>query len=136
MSKRRFERFKKVLEEQLDAIAESIAPLAQCFSISADDQSDSIDHASANSQQFLALRLHERMGKFEEKLECVTKCIDQGTFGVCRECKEAIDPERLEARPMTVFCVRCKDRLEREENRRRTKQGVRFGRLHSLARFA
>ncbi len=136
MSERGFERFKKVLEGQIDAIAESIAPLVQCFSISADDQADDIDYASAKSQQFLALRLHERMGKFEEKVGGVTKCIEQGTFGICRECKEPIDPARLDARPMTVFCVRCKDQLEHEEKRRRAKQGGHVGRIHLLALFA
>jgi DnaK suppressor protein len=33
--------------------------------------------------------------------------IDDGSYGVCDRCGAAIPPERLEARPWSVLCVRC-----------------------------
>lgn len=33
--------------------------------------------------------------------------LDQGTFGVCKECDAAISEERLKALPYTAHCVRC-----------------------------
>ncbi len=33
--------------------------------------------------------------------------IAEGTFGRCERCGQAIAPERLEARPTSLTCVRC-----------------------------
>ena len=41
--------------------------------------------------------------------------IDQGTFGVCDDCGEKISLKRLEARPETTLCIRCKEDQERVE---------------------
>jgi DnaK suppressor protein len=39
--------------------------------------------------------------------------IDAGTYGVCRECGEEIEPKRLEAVPYAATCADCADRKER-----------------------
>ena len=39
--------------------------------------------------------------------------IDQGEFGKCLECGRWICLERLRARPWAVYCLECKERLER-----------------------
>jgi RNA polymerase-binding transcription factor DksA len=36
--------------------------------------------------------------------------IDQGTYGNCVRCGEAIPPERLTLRPWAATCVRCANR--------------------------
>lgn len=33
--------------------------------------------------------------------------LDEGSYGICDRCGETIAPERLEARPSSVLCVRC-----------------------------
>jgi DnaK suppressor protein len=40
---------------------------------------------------------------------------DDGTFGICEECGEPISMKRLEARPETTLCIRCKEDQERNE---------------------
>ena len=49
------------------------------------------------------------------KIEKALKKIDEGTFGVCEECGEEIQVKRLEARPETTLCIRCKEDQERME---------------------
>lgn len=39
--------------------------------------------------------------------------IDAGTYGVCRECGEAIEARRLEALPFAATCADCADYEER-----------------------
>ncbi|MCO5999593.1 TraR/DksA family transcriptional regulator [Actinoallomurus rhizosphaericola] len=39
--------------------------------------------------------------------------IDQGTYGVCESCGQAIGKARLQAFPRATLCVRCKQREER-----------------------
>jgi len=36
--------------------------------------------------------------------------IDEGTFGVCKECDERINPERLMEVPHTTSCFECKNK--------------------------
>lgn len=33
--------------------------------------------------------------------------LDEGSYGVCDRCGATVAPERLEARPWSVLCVRC-----------------------------
>jgi DnaK suppressor protein len=40
--------------------------------------------------------------------------IDEGTYGVCERCEEAIPVKRLELLPFTRYCVQCQTELERE----------------------
>ena len=49
------------------------------------------------------------------KLDLAIRKIDEGTFGTCEICDEQIGRKRLEARPETSLCIRCKEDQEREE---------------------
>ena len=40
----------------------------------------------------------------------------QGRYGLCLECGEPIDIERLELRPYTRFCIDCKTQMEKRES--------------------
>lgn len=117
MKSQRLGKFKALLEEQIEGISRSVAPLKQVFSVCDDDRMDEIDTANADVQRHIALRLHERHGKFSEKVLGVAKTFFDGSFGICRACNEEIDIARLLVRPMTLLCVDCKSDQEREEKR-------------------
>jgi RNA polymerase-binding transcription factor DksA len=36
----------------------------------------------------------------------------EGRYGICEECNQPIDPERLAVRPQATLCVSCQRRLE------------------------
>jgi DnaK suppressor protein len=44
--------------------------------------------------------------------------VDEGTYGLCEDCGEAIDERRLRALPATPFCTPCQARHERAGTRR------------------
>ena len=48
-------------------------------------------------------------------LDVTLEKIDNGTFGTCDDCGEKISIKRLEARPETTLCIRCKEDQERVE---------------------
>ncbi|HSO28744.1 MAG TPA: TraR/DksA C4-type zinc finger protein [Candidatus Sulfomarinibacteraceae bacterium] len=56
-------------------------------------------------QRDLALRDRERaqLRQVEDALERITA----GTYGVCRNCGKAIDPDRLAAIPWAATCIDC-----------------------------
>ncbi len=55
----------------------------------------------------------ERVGQAEvlaTKLADVQRALgklDDGSYGICDRCGATISPERLDARPSSVLCVRC-----------------------------
>jgi RNA polymerase-binding transcription factor DksA len=42
-----------------------------------------------------------------KKLEAALERIEEGTYGLCEACGQAIEPERLAALPITTLCIAC-----------------------------
>lgn len=76
------------------------------------------DQASAEVDRSFMLRLRGRERKLLKKIEDAIDRIEQGLFGICDKCGEAIDIKRLEARPVTTMCIECKTQQEEEEKLR------------------
>ena len=76
---------------------------------------DSIDEAMEEEIFSTELRLRDRekflLGKIDEAL----RRVDEGTIDECEDCGEAIGFKRLLARPVTTFCIDCKEEREKEE---------------------
>ena len=66
----------------------------------------------SNRHLLMSLSENER-DKLIEVDEALDR-IENGTFGICEECEEAIALKRLEAIPNARYCVRCKESLEKE----------------------
>ena len=47
------------------------------------------------------------------ELDDALKKIDEGTFGICEECKSLITKVRLKAVPYARLCVKCQKRKEK-----------------------
>lgn len=118
MKKRELSRFRKLLDEQRDEILKKARKtLAEESAIDVDALPDEIDFASFESTQSLIFRLRDREKFLLKKIDKSLQKIESGEFGVCEECGEDIPARRLEARPVTTMCVRCKEEQERLEKR-------------------
>jgi DnaK suppressor protein len=74
---------------------------------------DSYDSASKERDRELNLLL---MGREKEKLNMIDEAltrIEEGTYGICEECGEAIPLKRLLALPFTQLCIECKNEMEK-----------------------
>jgi DnaK suppressor protein len=69
----------------------------------------------ANSLELLEIKtsLDELSKQKIERINRALARIDNGTYGVCLKCGEAILPERLIALPYAELCVNCQARVER-----------------------
>ena len=52
----------------------------------------------------------QRENKFLQYLDRALEMIDEGTFGICKECGEKIHPDRLMEVPHTTSCFSCKNK--------------------------
>ncbi|MCM8789678.1 MAG: TraR/DksA family transcriptional regulator, partial [Candidatus Omnitrophica bacterium] len=47
------------------------------------------------------------------ELDDALKKIEEGTFGICEECKKIIPQARLKAVPYARLCIKCQGRKEK-----------------------
>jgi DnaK suppressor protein len=73
-------------------------------------QGDMADQASGNNEVHIQLKLKQTDAKILQAIEEALSRIDKGTYGVCRDCGEAIAPARLNAIPWTRVCITCKEK--------------------------
>jgi DnaK suppressor protein len=75
-------------------------------------QGDMADQASGNNEVHIQLKLKQTDAKILVAIEEALKRIDKGTYGMCRDCGEAIAPARLSAIPWTRVCISCKEKQQ------------------------
>lgn len=60
------------------------------------------------------LSLEEALKKALRDVESSLKRLEEGTYGVCKYCKDGITENRLNARPTSSACIKCKKTLTQE----------------------
>lgn len=116
MNKKDLKRFQKLLTDKREEILKKAKQtLEEDMTLDANDLPDEMDLASSEYLQSFTFRLRGREKVFLDKIEKALRKIDDGSFGTCEECAEEISVKRLEARPETNLCIRCKEDQERAE---------------------
>ena len=73
---------------------------------------DPADQASLQATIDFMLRIRDRESRLIGKINQSLARIEEGTFGICDMCGEKISIQRLKARPVTNFCITCKNKME------------------------
>jgi DnaK suppressor protein len=116
LNQKDLKRFKKMLEESKRELLKSAKKtLMEESNFDTDDLPDEIDLASSEYTQSMVFRLRDREKFLLKKIDKALQRIEDGTFGVCERCEEEISVKRLEARPVTTLCIRCKEEQEKKE---------------------
>jgi DnaK suppressor protein len=68
-----------------------------------------LSRMDALQQQAMAAGLRERLLLKKRRLEAALIRLDEGSFGACCQCGDAIAPERLQADPGAPFCPGCQE---------------------------
>lgn len=71
------------------------------------------DVATDTYDREFSLGLASKERDFLYELEDSLKKIEEGTFGICEECKAIITKTRLKAVPYARLCVKCQERKEK-----------------------
>jgi DnaK suppressor protein len=116
MKKERLSHFKRKLEEKYQQLVEEVGKNVLYGKGPEDDSiKDLGDQAtSAYNREF-----HFELGNGDRRLlkEVVSALqkINEGGFGDCERCGEAIAEKRLEALPFARYCIECQRAAEEEE---------------------
>ena len=110
LNKKELKKFQEMLEEKRHLVLERARlTLSENMTLDTNDLADEMDLASSE------FRLRGREKSLLTKLDLALKKIENGSFGTCDVCDEPIGKKRLEARPETSLCIKCKEDQEREE---------------------
>lgn len=80
------------------------------------EKGDFTDKTMEDRDNFLLLKLKGRKKFFIKKIKAALDRVNEGTFGICKDCGERIEINRLKARPMTTLCITCKEEQEKMES--------------------
>jgi len=72
------------------------------------------DVATDSYDREFSLGLASNERKFIYELDDALKRIEEGTFGVCEDCKALIAKNRLKAVPHARLCVKCQEKREKK----------------------
>ncbi len=74
---------------------------------------DLADQASSSYTKELLFSKSNSDRQFLQKIEDALERIEDGEYGICSSCDEAIGLKRLEAVPWARFCIKCQELQER-----------------------
>ena len=108
MKKKLLKQFKQMFEDKKREILKRSDTTALELDINGDD----MDKIQGDVLGAIMEQLSRRSIKQLENIEKALNKIEDGTFGECEECGEAISEKRLLAKPDADTCITCAERLE------------------------
>lgn len=66
------------------------------------------DAAATTAERTEVLGIVDSLKTHLDQVDASLARIEEGTYGTCSGCRNRIPPERMEARPISRNCVRCK----------------------------
>jgi RNA polymerase-binding protein DksA len=115
--------FKKIVLKKKDEVLEEIAHISEdTLKKSQKEASGDIsgytyhmaDVATDNYDREFSLGLASNERKLVFELDDALKKIEEGTFGICEDCKLPIAKTRLKAVPYARLCVKCQEKKEKK----------------------
>ena len=101
----RVEQIRRRIEQELRATQAELERLDERLKLKGDYGLGRGDPTVYTWERNLARR--ERANGKLEKLEAALQRMEEGTYGVCEACGQAIEPERLAALPIATLCITC-----------------------------
>ena len=98
--KKRLQAKLQELEELLNVSADDSAPVALDQT-----QQGRLSRMDAMQQQAMAAETQRRRRRDVQLLQAALKRLEEGEYGYCVNCGEAVEAERLQLDPATPFCI-------------------------------
>ena len=105
---------RKLLEMRRDLLGQVERKKIYSKEIGEDGIPDSGDVAAYSYSKEVLMGLGENERSKLRLVEEALAKIDEGIYGVCERCEEAIPVKRLDLLPFTRYCVQCQSDLEKE----------------------
>ena len=116
------QKIKTILLEEKQTAERELAKFAKKNPRKADDfdtkHEDYGDEDEENAKEVASygdnLALEQSLERSLRDVNDALKRIEEGRYGICKYCGKAIDEKRLEVRPASSACVKCKENVTRK----------------------
>jgi DnaK suppressor protein len=112
MEENDLEFFRNLLIQWMEKLLDHADETVEVLLDSQENLADPVDRATVESDRIWTLRIRDRESMLIKKIRQSLEDIENGEYGLCGDCGEDISIERLKARPVTSFCIRCKTKRE------------------------
>jgi DnaK suppressor protein len=117
---RDLKQMRTALERERRTLAAQASTLAGHARISNDETStEDADVATSLHDRELDIWLEHRARSHLSEVDAAVARMETGRYGICDECHEEIDPQRLRALPRASKCVSCQRKTEVRSRRSR-----------------
>ncbi len=106
-------RYKEALSKKMAELSENLGnrkPIAIEFT------PEACERIVLAAQRELAVVRLDRHSRLLREVKAAMARIEDGSYGVCEICEEAITPRRLDAVPWARYCVQCQDSIDKGPN--------------------
>ncbi len=112
MTQQEKEELKHIIQTEIAALTDEITTIQRALRpIKKDCSLDSIDHKMLKQEQNINIQRYEVAKQRLNRLKAAYLNIDNREYGVCQECEEDINIERLKLIPESKYCVSCMNEL-------------------------
>ena len=116
MKRKELKMLRRMLETELELLLEKAeTTVVEMLRSSSDGEPDPLDRATVEYCRNGMYRIRSRESRLIKKIKSSLKAIEDGNYGICQDCEEPISLARLMARPVTSYCITCKNRREAYE---------------------
>ncbi|TNF47577.1 TraR/DksA family transcriptional regulator [bacterium] len=114
MTKKKLEHYKNILlERRMELNSDLQRQSEKDVNQDRSDAKDTIDQADSSVTADLNLTRREMITQQIKEIDEALEIISRGEYGICENCGEDIPEERLKVRPNAIYCIQCKDEIEK-----------------------
>lgn len=104
-----FERLKDTLQTKLATI---VTGSDKRGDIVIQQSADALDQTQFAAERDLVVTLLNRDTEMSRRVKAALRRMEDGTYGTCLSCEDAINVKRLQAVPWAELCLRCQERSD------------------------
>ncbi len=106
--------FKEILESRKKQIISNIDGVNKELSqLSALELNDEGDHASVNNNSMIESAIIIQQTQELHEIEVTLGKISHGDYGTCEMCEDDIGFQRLKVKPHAIYCIDCREIIEK-----------------------
>ena len=114
MDKKKLKEIEEKLEEKKQSLLQEATGRERKREYSKSEVKDFGDSASEAHEDELLHGIGEHERLMLQRVESALKRISEGCYGECERCRKGISKGRLKAMPWAIYCIECKEAMEKE----------------------
>ncbi|WP_297443166.1 RNA polymerase-binding protein DksA [Sulfurimonas sp.] len=108
--------FKEILESRKEQIEKNIkSGNNELNELNSLDLNDEGDYASANNNSMIESAIVEQQNRELVEIDRALAKIASGEYGICEMCEDPIGFQRLKVKPHAIYCIDCREIIEKSK---------------------